>query len=127
MTNESTSTRRPRFMHCMILGSSTFLIGLYFGPSISTGVDLIALQTGLIGLLGFMALTRIPEKQIIHRAVETPHFNPRAIVPSRRVERRLARHVQKQMRRIDEADSETRPVSVKIAEKTANSIRVSSD
>ena len=49
--NGRLQTRRVETVHCLILGLSMFLVGLYFGTSLPAGVDLVVLQTGLIGFL----------------------------------------------------------------------------
>lgn len=86
--NEQTRTRRVETVHCLILGLSMFLVGLYFGTSLPAGVDLVVLQSGLIGFLGFLGLTQIQ----IAAAPDNRASVRSKISRSRRVERRLDRH-----------------------------------
>ena len=117
--NEQTKTRRVELVHCLILGLSMFLVGLYFGTSLPAGVDLVVLQTGLIGFLGFLGLTQIqvatePQRQI---QVESK------ISRSRQVERRLDRHTaQHEIQRIDHGKHAGRPVSVRKSSRTAGAV-----
>ena len=117
--NEPTRIRRVQAMHCLILALSMFLVGLYFGTSLPAGLDLIVLQTGLIGILGFMGLTQIqiavePKQQV---QVETK------ISRSRQVERRLDRHVASPaFQRIDYGKHAGRPVSVRKSSRTAGAV-----
>ncbi len=75
---------------------SAFLIGLYFGQSLPPGVDLVVLQTGLIGMLAFLGLTfqasQTPSRPVHERQPVSPEEEPEDR-PSWYVERRLARHV----------------------------------
>ena len=117
--NERLQTRRVETVHCLILGLSMFLVGLYFGTSLPAGVDLVVLQTGLIGFLGFLGLSQIriatePKQQI---QIESK------ISRSRQVERRLDRHVaQRQIQRIDHGKRAGRPVSVMKSSRTVGAV-----
>jgi hypothetical protein len=117
--NDQTKTRRVEIVHCVILGLSMFLVGLYFGTSLPVGVDLVVLQTGLIGFLGFLGLTQIQisvePKQ--HTQVESK------ISRSRQVERRLDRHTaEHKIQRIDHGKHAGRPVSVRKSSRTAGAV-----
>lgn len=117
--HERTKAQRVQSIHCLILGLSMFLVGLYFGTAMPPGVDLIVLQTGLIGFLGFLGLTQIqvatePKREI---PVES------TIARSRQVERRLERHVApRQFQRIDHGKQAGRPVSVRKSSRTAGAV-----
>jgi len=93
-----------------------FLVSLYFSTPLPVGVDLVVLQTGLIGFLG---LTQIrvatePQRQI---QVESQ------ISRSRQVERRLARYIaQRKIQRIDHDRHAGRPVSVRKSSRTAGTV-----
>ena len=117
--NERTKTRRVEIVHCLILGLSMFLVGLYFGTSLPAGVDLVVLQTGLIGFLGFLGLTQIriatePKQDI---QIESK------ISRSRQVERRLDRHTaEHHIQRIDRGKHAGRPVSVRKGSRTVGTV-----
>lgn len=101
--------QRVETVHCLILGLSTFLMGLYFGTSLPAGVDLVVLQSGLIGFLGFLGLTQI--QTVIEPETETRDVSN--ISRSRRVEQRLARHTaSSEIHRIDRGKEVRRPVSI---------------
>jgi hypothetical protein len=142
--NGRLQTRRVETVHCLILGLSMFLVGLYFGTSLPAGVDLVVLQTGLIGFLGFMGLTqiRVATESQRHSQIET------TISRSKQVERRLDRHTAKReiriasdpsqpkqieqhvdrhttehdIQRIDRGKHEGRPVSVRKSSRTAGAV-----
>ncbi|MFT5326808.1 MAG: hypothetical protein ACI8P0_004691 [Planctomycetaceae bacterium] len=117
--NGRLQTRRVETVHCLILGLSMFLVGLYFGTSLPAGVDLVVLQTGLIGFLGFLGLTQI---QAVVQPKQQPQFESK-ISRSRQVERRLDRHVaQGQIQRIDHGKRAGRPVSVRKSSRTAGAV-----
>lgn len=122
--HERNQTRSPETVHCMILGLSTFLVGLYFGTSLPAGVDVVVLQTGLIGFLSFLGLTQLrtttePASESA-RASMTP---APSMVRSRLVERRLDRHVGKLViRRIDRGRQPGLPVSVRKSSRTAGAV-----
>ena len=117
--NEQPKTRRVEIVHGLIPGLSMFLVSLYFSTPLPVGVDLVVLQTGLIGFLGFLSLTQIrvatePQRQI---QVESQ------ISQSRQVERRLARHIaQRKIQRIDHDRHAGRPVSVRKSSRTAGAV-----
>ena len=46
-------------VHCVILSTSTFLAGLYFGPFIPEGTNLVMLQVGLVGLVCTLGLANL--------------------------------------------------------------------
>ena len=46
-------------VHCVILSISTFLAGLYFGPFIPEGTNLLLLQIGLVGLVCVLGLANL--------------------------------------------------------------------
>jgi hypothetical protein len=46
-------------VHRPIPGLSTFLVSVYFSTPLPVGVDLVVLQTDLIGFLGFLGVTQI--------------------------------------------------------------------
>ncbi len=75
---------------------SAFLVGLYFGQSLPPGVDLVVLQTGLIGMLAFLGLTfqasQTPSRTV-HERQSIPAEDEPENRPSWYVERRLDRHV----------------------------------
>ncbi|MBI1314279.1 hypothetical protein GC176_23535 [bacterium] len=83
--------RRLATIHCVIPGLSMFLIGLYFGQTLSAGVDIVMLQSGLIGLLGLLGLTHQAATLQIKRLDASPTKSRSQSSPS--VERRLDRHV----------------------------------
>lgn len=122
--HEKHQRRSPETVHCVILGLSTFLVGLYFGTSLPTGVDLVVLQTGLIGFLSFLGLTQL------RITTEPASGSPDASVSrapslarSRLVERRLDRHVGKRdIRRIDRGSQPGLPVSVRKSSRTAGAV-----
>ena len=117
--NDQTKTRRLEIVHCLILGLSMFLVGLYFGTSLPAGVDLVVLQTGLIGFLGFLGLTqiRIAIEPKQHTQIESK------ISRSRQVERRLDRHTAPhEIQRIDRGKQVGRPVSVRKSSRTAGAV-----
>lgn len=118
MTQQA-QTRRIETVHCLILGLSMFLVGLYFGTSIPAGVDLVALQTGLIGVLGFLALTQI---RIVVEPAE--QASPDSVIfRSKQVERRLDRHIAPEsIHRIDRAKQGRGPVSVRKSSRTAGAV-----
>lgn len=121
---EQSKMQRVQSIHCLILALSMFLVGLYFGTSLPAGVDLIVLQTGLIGFLGFLGLTQIqvatePKRQIL---VESK------ISRSKQVERRLDRHTApREIKRIDHAKHTGRPVSVRKSSRTAGAVSAVAD
>jgi hypothetical protein len=89
----SAGSRRLPISYCVIPSLSMFLIGLYFGQSIPPGVDLVVLQSGLIGVLAFLGLTCQSARSPVEApttAVVEPSPDSR---PSWYVERRLDRHV----------------------------------
>lgn len=117
--NEQSRTRRVETVHCLILGLSMFLVGLYFGTSLPAGVDLVVLQSGLIGFLGFLGLTQI---QIAVTPKDDPAGGAR-ISRSRRVERRLDRHtVRPEPHRINYGVKESLPVSAGRNSRTASAV-----
>lgn len=117
--SERTKIRRVESIHCLILGLSMFLVGLYFGTSMPPGVDLVVLQTGLIGFLGFLGLTRIQVATEPKR--QTPIES--TISRSRQVELRLDRHVAPpRIQRIDHGNQVGRPVSVRKNSRTAGAV-----
>ena len=117
--NGRLQTRRVETVHCLILGLSMFLVGLYFGTSLPAGVDLVVLQTGLIGFLGFMGLTQIRVATESQRQIQVES----KISRSRQVERRLDRHIaQRQIQRIDDGKQAGRPISVRKSSRTAGTV-----
>ena len=114
--NDQTKTRRLEIVHCLILGLSIFLVGLYFGTSLPAGVDLVVLQTGLIGFLGLTQI-RIAIEPKQHTQTESK------ISRSRRVERRLDRHTAPhEIQRIDRGKQVGRPVLVRKSSRTAGAV-----
>ncbi len=89
----SAAERRQAGAFCVIPSLSTFLIGLYFGQSLPPGVDLVVLQTGLIGMLAFMGLTFQATNAVVIPSTETETESDRDSQRSWYVERRLDRHV----------------------------------
>jgi|GEM_PF-3488145 hypothetical protein len=71
-------------VHCVILSISTFLAGLYFGPFIPEGANLILLQVGLVGLVCALGLANLSAVR---------HLKRIEVVQEGRVEQRLERHV----------------------------------
>lgn len=117
--NDQTKTRRVEIVHCLILGLSTFLVGLYFGTSLPSGVDLVVLQTGLIGFLAFLGLTQIQIATEPHRQIQIES----KIFRSRQVERRLDRHIaQRAIQRIDHGEHAGRPISARKSSRTAGTV-----
>jgi len=117
--NEHTRTRRVETVHCLILGLSMFLVGLYFGTSLPAGVDLVVLQSGLIGFLGFLGLTQIQ----IDATPTDPSASGSKISRSRRVEQRLDRHTAPpELHRIDRGTREGLPVSARKGNRTASAV-----
>ncbi len=90
----STESRRTGVTQFVILAMSTFLLGLYFGHDLPNGVDLITLQTGLIGVMAFLSLNHLSRIA----GSGNIDLNP--------VERRLQRYVDNQgnIHRFDEAE-----------------------
>ncbi len=85
--------RRLTATYCVIPSLSMFLIGLYFGQSVPPGVDLVVLQSGLIGILAFLGLSCQPARpQIEQPAVADNEASPDSR-PSWYVERRLDRQL----------------------------------
>ena len=114
--NDQTKTRRLEIVHCLILGLSIFLVSLYFGTSLPAGVDLVVLQTGLIGFLGLTQI-RIAIEPKQHTQIESK------ISRSRQVERRLDRHTAPhEIQRIDRGKQVGRPVSVRKSSRTAGAV-----
>lgn len=129
----NTESQRPsrsiEGVHCTILGLSTFLVGLYFGQSLPPGVELVVLQTGLIGILGFLGLTQI---RVTRREVSREAESRTRTSTSRQVERRLerhvsARHIHRIDHRIDRGTQRRRPLSAKKYDREANSVAASTD
>ncbi len=121
---ERTKIQRVQSIHCLILALSMFLVGLYFGTSLPAGVDLIVLQTGLIGFLGFLGLTQIQVATEPKRPIQVES----KISRSRQVERRLERHVaQPQIQRIDHGKQAGRPVSVRKSSRTVGAVSAVTD
>ncbi len=87
---------RQAVRYTVIPSLSAFLIGLYFGQSLPPGVDLVVLQTGLIGMLAFLGLTfqasQTPSRPVRERQTVSAEDEPEDR-PSWYVERRLDRHV----------------------------------
>lgn len=104
----TTESRRTGITQFVILAMSTFLLGLYFGHDLPNGVDLITLQTGLIGVMAFLSLN--------HLSRITGHSG----VELNSVERRLQRYVDSQghIHRFDEAE-DLRRRSPNMAEEAA--------
>jgi|GEM_PF-1972574 len=98
----SGADRRQAGTYCVIPSLSTFLIGLYFGQSLPPGVDLVVLQSGLIGLLAFLGLTFQSTRTVAPPAV--PEESAPDTQRSWYVERRLDRHV-------DQPRVHTRPLA----------------
>ncbi|NQV26067.1 MAG: hypothetical protein HQ518_17040 [Rhodopirellula sp.] len=118
--NGQTQTRRIEIVHCLILGLSMFLVGLYFGTSLPAGVDLVVLQTGLIGILGFLGLTQV---RIAVDPKQKSNLVESGISRSRQVERRLDRHIApRAIQRIDRGRQESRPVSVRKSSRTVGTV-----
>lgn len=88
----------------MIPCLSMFLIGLYFGQWLPPGVDLVVLQTGLIGMLAFMGLTFQSPSPVMIPPTETETESDPDSQRSWYVERRLDRH-------IDQPRVHTRPLA----------------
>ena len=90
-------SRRSGMTQFGILAMSTFLIGLYFGHDLPSGVDLITLQTGLIGIMAFLSLNHLTRITSVG-AITHEELNL--------VETRLQRYVDNQGRvhRFDEAE-----------------------
>jgi len=117
--NEQPKTRRVEIVHGLIPGLSMFLISLYFSIPLPVGVDLVVLQTGLIGFLGFLGLTQIRVATEPQRQIQVESKNRR----SRQVERRLDRHTaQHEIQRIDHGRHAGRPVSVRKSSRTAGTV-----
>lgn len=122
--HEQKQRRSPETVHCVILGLSTFLIGLYFGTSLPTGVDLVVLQTGLIGFLSFLGLTQLRiTTEPASDSQDTSVSQAPSMARSRLVERRLDRHLGKPVfRRIDHGRQPGLPVSVRKSSRTAGAV-----
>jgi hypothetical protein len=117
--NTQTESRQVETIHCLILALSMFLVGLYFGTSLPAGADLVVLQTGLIGILGFLGLTQIHVATEPRRTIQVESKVSR----SRQVERRLERHIaQREIQRIDHGKHAGRPVSVRKSSRTAGAV-----
>ncbi|MBC8289419.1 MAG: hypothetical protein H8E37_03790 [Planctomycetes bacterium] len=87
------SPRQPGWVHYSILGLSAILIGIYstrFVPG--DAVSQIVLQTGIVGALGSLGLVLATSKR---------RARIRAVDAEISIEKRLDRHVDSNMRRID--------------------------
>ena len=114
--NEQPKTRRVEIVHGLIPGLSMFLVSLYFSTPLPVGVDLVVLQTGLIGFLGLTQIRVATEPQ---RQIQMES----QISRSRQVERRLARHIaQRKIQRIDHDRHAGRPVSVRKGSRTVGTV-----
>lgn len=93
----TTDSRRNGITQFVILAMSTFLLGLYFGHDLPNGVDLITLQTGLMGVMAFLSLNHLSRLSLASNTGAID-LNP--------VEQRLQRFVDNQgyMHRIDDAE-----------------------
>lgn len=116
---EHNETRLIKTVRYSILGLSAFLVGLYSGTSLSSGIDLVVFQAGLIGLLSFTGLTQVQTRsQVAAEKNSTP-----PLVRSKQVERRLDRHVRKSpFLRIDGARQPGLSVSVRKSSRTAGAV-----
>jgi hypothetical protein len=102
-------------IHCVIFGLSTYLVGLYFGQALPVGIDLIALQTGLIGMLAFVGFSNRYEEATQTQVVQEETRSD--------VEIRLEQHVSNGQIRIDNGELANRPVSSKQAKKQSGAYR----
>ena len=129
--NTHPPAKRIEAVHCAILGLSTFLLGLYFGAALPAGVDLVVLQTGLIGVLGFLGLTQITT--LSQQTHQTEQIQPQpTAAASGRVERRLERHLDRHMvgrhiHRVDRGRRRRHPMSVKRTSRRAVTVPMSAD
>jgi len=99
----TTDSRRTGITQFSILAMSTFLLGLYFGHDLPNGVDLITLQTGLIGVMAFLSLNHLSRLSMAGNA---------GTIDLNSVERRLQRFVDNQgyIHRIDDAEARSQRV-----------------
>ena len=103
-------------IHSIILGLSTYLVGLYFGHALTAGVEMIALQVGLIGMLAYVGFTNRYNQTIVIEEIQEE-------VPPTVVETRLERHVANGQIRIDNGELDSRPVSSKQTKKQNSAYR----
>lgn len=78
-------------VHCAILAVSTFLAGLYFGRAIPEGVELLMLQTSLVGVIAFLGLTHLSAVRHLKHLEDTEACQ---------VEERLSRHIEPKVTRL---------------------------
>jgi hypothetical protein len=103
-------------IHCVIFGLSTYLVGLYFGQALPAGIDMIALQGGLIGMLAFVGFSNRYNEA-------SPQAQAQAEEVQNEIETRLERHVSNGQIRIDNGELTSGPVSSKQAKKQAGAYR----
>lgn len=107
MTSAPTQPRQPGWIHYSILGLSAILIGIYSTSLMpgDPGSQLI-LQTGIIGALGSLGLAHATAKR---------RARIRAVDAELSIEKRLKRHVDSNLRRVDE-EMPSPPVPNTVAE-----------
>ena len=103
-------------IHAVILGLSTYLVGLYFGHALTAGMEMIALQAGLIGMLAYVGFSNRFNQTILEAEMQQEE-QPTV------VETRLERHVANGQIRIDNGELDSRPVSSKQAKKQSSAYR----
>ena len=81
-----------------ILSLSAFLLGLYYGRDLEAGIDLITLQTGLVGVMALVNLAHVSKRVGFSSDLRTA---------SQQVESRLERFIDSEgnIRRIDDAET----------------------
>ena len=81
-----------------ILSLSAFLLGLYYGRDLEAGLDLITLQTGLVGVMALVNLAHVSKRIGLSSDLHGT---------SNQVERRLERFIDSEgnIRRIDNAEA----------------------
>lgn len=94
MTSEPSQPRQPGWIHYSILGLSAILIGIYSTRLMPGGAgSQLILQTGIIGALGSLGLVHATAKR---------RARIRAVDAEQSIEKRLERHVDSNLRRIDD-------------------------
>lgn len=113
MPSAPSQLRQPGWIHYSILGLSAILIGIYSTRLMpgDAGSQLI-LQTGIIGALGSLGLVHATAKR---------RARIRAVDAEQSIEKRLERHVDSNLRRVDE-EMPSPPVPNGVAEPAAQAL-----
>lgn len=103
-------------INAVILGLSAYLVGIYCGSALPSSLELITLQSGLIGMLAFVAFSNRGRRQVGNASAA-------AKSQANHVETRLARLVAGGQIRIDIGESGNSPVSSMQPRKTSGAYR----